>query len=70
MLVFGSGLVPGKNVHHCEFTWYYYNKEKKTVKIVPDGFVLMIDLNYLDMNAPSFEPTSSPEPVNTKADAQ
>jgi hypothetical protein len=65
MSVFGSGLVPGKNVCHCEFTWYYYSQETKTVEIVPNGFIPVIDPQDLDMNAPPFEPTPSPGPVNT-----
>jgi hypothetical protein len=65
MSVFGSGLVPGKNIHHREFTWYYYNRETKTVEIVPKGFIPIIDPEYLDINAPFYEPTPSPELVNT-----
>ena len=65
--VFGSGLVPGKNIRHRQFTWYYYNSATKTVDRVPDGFVPTIDPMYLDMDEPPYESTPSPSPEPTNA---
>ncbi|KAF8814764.1 hypothetical protein BYT27DRAFT_7249806 [Phlegmacium glaucopus] len=48
MSVFGSGLVPGKNLCAHEFTWHYYNQQKKCLIPVPDGFIPTLDPQYLD----------------------
>jgi len=63
--VFGSGLVPGKNIRHRPFTWYFYNEATKTVERVPDGFVPTLDPIYLDMDESPYDPTPTPSPEPT-----
>ena len=55
--VFGLGMVPGRNVCAKEFIWWFYNTHTKTVEKVPDGLIPNINSEYLDPNAPAYEPT-------------
>jgi len=66
--VFGPGMVPGRNFRAKEFIWWFYNTRTETVEKVPDGLIPDIDSEYLDPNAPVYEPTPSPEPAITTAD--
>lgn len=63
--VFGPGIVPGKNFRAKEFEWWFYNARTKAVEKVPDGFIPDIDPEYLDINAPPYEPSPSPEPTDS-----
>ncbi|KAF8810644.1 hypothetical protein BYT27DRAFT_7209245 [Phlegmacium glaucopus] len=51
--VFGPGIIPGRNLRAKEFQW--------TLEKVPDGFIPDIDPEYINLNAPLFEPSPSPE---------
>lgn len=59
--VFGPGIVPGRNFRAKEFEWWFYNSRTEAVEKVPDGFIPDIDQEYIDPNAPLFEPSPSPE---------
>jgi hypothetical protein len=59
--VFGPGMVPGKNRREKEFIWWYFDQRVKELRKVPDGLIPDIDPEYLDENAPLFEPSPSPE---------
>lgn len=61
MSVFGPGIVPGRNFRAKEFEWWFYNSRTEAVEKVPDGFIPDIDQEYIDPNAPLFEPSPSPE---------
>jgi hypothetical protein len=63
--VFGPGIVPGKNLRAKEFEWWFYNARTKAVEKIPDGFIPDIDPEYLDINAPPYEPSPSPEPTDS-----
>lgn len=63
--VFGPGIVPGKNYRAKEFEWWFYNDRTKAVEKVPDGFIPDIDPEYLDINAPPYEPSPTPEPTDS-----
>lgn len=63
--VFGPGIVPGKNFRAKEFEWWFYNTHTKAVEKVPDGFIPDIDPEYLDFNAPPYEPSLSPETTDS-----
>lgn len=68
--VFGSGLVPGKNRRHRQFTWYYYNETTETLEQVPDGFIPTIDPATLEEEETPYKtPTPSPEPSNVNTNA-
>ncbi|KAF8153331.1 hypothetical protein B0H34DRAFT_861457 [Crassisporium funariophilum] len=60
--VFGPGMVPGKNCCKKEFSWWYYDRNAKELCKVPEGLVPEIEQQYLDENAPLFEPSPSPQP--------
>ena len=59
--VFGPGIIPGRNFRAKEFEWWFYNARTKAVEKVPDGFIPDIDPEYLDIHAPPYEPSPSPE---------
>jgi len=61
--VFGPGIIPGKNLREKEFVWWFFNTVTRVVEKVPDGFVPDIDAEYLDFDAPPFEPSPSPDPI-------
>ena len=60
--VFGPAMLPGKNRRYKEFTWWYFDQNFKELRKVSDGLIPEIDPEYLDENAPLFEPSPSPEP--------
>ena len=59
--VFGPGMVPGKNWREKEFVWWYFSDMTRKLERVPEGLIPEIDQQYLDPNAPPFEPSPSPE---------
>ncbi|KIM35743.1 hypothetical protein M413DRAFT_14400 [Hebeloma cylindrosporum] len=60
--VFGSGLVPGENHRHRQFTWYFYNEATETVERVPDGFIPTIDPATLEEEDTPYNPSPTPTP--------
>ena len=50
--MWGSCLIQGCNNHDDDFARWYYNEITKKLEEVPDGFVLLLDPQFLDMDAP------------------